>query len=128
MKKILNILVLGTLLACLVPAQAQDFSQPRDPAIQSQQLMTTGAAYSGTVYEPFNNTTPADQSYAPAKAPGGPRRTEGQSGRNPSDVGDKSEQFPIGDAMLPLLLMSAAFAGVIYVRKRKNAHSDARVK
>ena len=128
MKKKLNILVLSTLLACLVPANAQDFTQPRDPAIQSQKIMTTGAAYSGTVYEPFNNTTPADQSYAPAQAPNGPRRTSsyGDLFDYGADQG-KSEQFPIGDAMLPLLLMSAAFAGVIYVRKRKNAQSGARV-
>ena len=119
MKKILNILVLGTLLVCLVPAQAQDFTQPRDPAIKSQQIMTTGAAYNGTVYEPFINTTPSEQSYSPAKAPGGPKRTESQSGRNPSDVGDKSEQFPIGDAVLPLLAFALMFCGYVAIRRRR---------
>ncbi len=117
MRKLMNILVLGTLLACLVPANAQDFTQPRDPAIQSQQIISTGNAYNGTVYEPFNNTTPAEYNSvsvtAPANnAPSGPRR---------SLIGgpeDPSGPSPIGDAVLPLLLMSLAFAGVIYFRKR----------
>ena len=117
MKKILNIIVLGALLACLVPANAQDFTQPHDPAIQSQKIMTTGATYNGTVYEPFNNTTPAEYNpvaTAPANAPSGPRKNF----IDLNNPGNQSEGFPIGDAVLPLLLMSLAFAGVIYFRKR----------
>ena len=107
MKKVLNIMVLSTLMACLVPANAQDFNQKRiETPIQSQQIMTTGAAYNGTVYEPFNNTTPAEQSYTPAYAPGGPRRTEVNigdfDGTEDPDAG-KSDQFPIGDAELAVI-------------------------
>ena len=117
MKKVM-IFVLGALLACLIPANAQDFTQPRDPAIQSQKIMTTGAAYNGTVYEPFNNTTPAEYNPvapAPSNSPSGPRR----SFIDLNNPGDQSEEYPIGDAMLPMLLMAMAFAGVTYFRKRR---------
>ena len=119
MRKLMNILVLGALMACLVPAQAQDFTQPRDPAIQSQQIMSTGAAYSSTVYEPFNNTTPAEYnpiggSNSPAQAPSGPRKDK----IGGAETGQSTES-PIGDAVLPLLMMAMAFAGVTYFRKRR---------
>ena len=107
-------------MACLVPANAQDFNQKRiETPIQSQQIMTTGASYSGTVYEPFSNATPSEQSSVGATAPthstSGPRR----GFINPSDPGDKSNEFPIGDAVLPLLMMAMLFAGVTYFRKRR---------
>lgn len=105
--------------AIMLPAMAQDFTQPRDPAIQSQKIMTTGAAYSGTVYEPFNNTTPAEYNpvaSAPSNAPSGPRRSFDTG----ADV-KPSEDYPIGDAMLPLLLMALAFGGVVALRKRRNS-------
>jgi len=125
MKKILNIMVLSTLMACLVPANAQDFNQKRiETPIQSQQIMTTGASYSGTVYEPFSTATPAEQSYTPAYAPGGRRKSgEGYSNELEGFDDDAPEYgkgpSPIGDAVLPMMLMALAFGGVVALRKRK---------
>ena len=52
-----------------------------------------------------------------AKAPSGPRKSKIDG------ADDKpSSQSPIGDAVLPLVLMALTFAGVIYFRKRK-AHA-----
>lgn len=128
MKKVMMIMVLGVLLACPIPANAQDLTQPRDPAIQSQKIMTTGAAYNGTVYEPFNNTTPADQSYSPAAAPGRPRRGYDANGQWTPDsedfgggaqYGGAEDQFPIGDAVLPLLLLALAYLSTrVFLKKR----------
>ena len=120
MKKILNIMVLSTLMACLVPANAQDFNQKRiETPIQSQQIMTTGASYSGTVYEPFSNATPADYNSVGATAPthstSGPRR----GFINPSDPGDKSNEFPLGDAVLPLLAFALMFCGYVAIRRKR---------
>ena len=119
MKKILNILVLGALMACLVPVNAQNFTQPRDPAIQSQKIMTTGATYNGTVYEPFNNTTPAEYNSVGAQAPShttsGPRKSGNFN--NPTEYGQGPS--PIGDAVLPMMLMAMLFAGVVALRRRK---------
>lgn len=137
MKKLLSILVLGALIACLVPANAQNFTPQRDPSIQSQKIMTTGAAYNGTVYEPFSSSTPS--TYSAPKAHGGVRRSgSGDSypgwhydeetkqwvPDNAEEYGSgaefgQSSQSPIGDAVLPLMLMSLAFCVVIYFRRRK---------
>ena len=113
--------------AIVLPAMAQDFTQPRDPAIQSQKIMTTGAVYNGTVYEPFSNATPAEQSYTPAKAPGGPRRGYDANGNWVPDGDDfgggaetgESDQFPIGDAMMPLLAFALMFCGYVAIRRRR---------
>ena len=120
MKTRVYIIIIG--IIATMSAFAQTFSSQRpantDP-IQSQQIMTTGAAYSGTVYEPFSNTTPSEQtvvgaSYSPAKAPGGPRKgfdTGGETGQ--------SEEYPIGDALFPLMLMVILFASDIFFRRQK---------
>ena len=105
--------------AIMQPAMTQNFTQPRDPAIQSQQIMTTGATYNGTVYEPFNNTTPAEYNpvaTAPSNAPSGPRRNNG------FDTGGESGQsgeFPLGDAVLPLLAFALMLCGYVAIRRRR---------
>ena len=59
-----------------------------------------------------------------AKAPGGPRRSfDGGSyeggGTNPGETGFKDPGSPIGDAVLPLMLMAIAFGGYIAIKRRK---------
>ena len=111
--------VMGLLLVS-TGAMAQTFQTTvENNAIQSQQIINCGSSYSSTVYEPFSNTTPSEQSavgasYSPARA-SGPRREK-------IDGGDTkpSEQSPIGDALLPLLLCAAGFAGVIALRRRRS--------
>ena len=90
--------------------------------MQSQQMMS-GGAYNGTVYEPFSNATPSEASN-PAKAPGGPRRAEGDNGFDPSefdtpgDAGTQSSDSPIGEPLV-MLLFALGFTGIIFIRKRK---------
>ena len=117
-----------SILFCIVAANtwAQTYrntytpSEPREyEVIQSQQIMQVNA-HEGTIYEPFSNVTPSEYnsengSYSAAKAPGGPRKGFGK----PDDPGEQSNEHPLGDAALPLLLMSLVFAGVIYFRKRR---------
>ncbi len=57
-------------------------------------------------------------SSAPANAPSRPHR-EQASGRNAGDPTTGSNQSPLGDAVLPLLLMAAGFGLYTAVRKRK---------
>lgn len=121
MKKVMIIVVLGAVMAYMIPAYAQTFQPtPEKAAMQSQQMINSGVQYKSTIYEPFNNTMPSEQSEAgasnsPAKAPGGPRRgfdIGGDAGQGPS---------PIGDAVVPLLLCAAAFAGMVALRRRRSA-------
>jgi len=114
MKKIMMIMVLGALIACLVPAAAQN---PQE--WQSTSAMKgAGSSYSSQITavgatSALSEATTTD-SYSPAKAPNGPRRGYD----NTAEPGDAEEGSPIGDAVLPLMLMAMVFTGVIYFRKR----------
>ena len=100
--------------------------------MQSQQVMQTGGAYNGTVYEPFSNATPSEASN-PAKAPGGPRRGYNpETGEWTPDAPDietagdygQSGESPIGEPWV-MALFALAFAGMIAIRqyKRKTVKS-----
>ena len=106
--RIVMIIMAVALMA--LPAMAQEWQS-------TSTLQGTGSNYTPQVTAVGATTAPTiattTESYSPNKAPSGPRRgfdVGGESGR--------SDEFPIGDAVLPLLLMSLAFAGVIYFRKR----------
>ena len=117
------------ILFCIatMTAFAQTFSAKpiENTPIQSQQIMTTGTNYNGTVYEPFTTSAPSEyteggstESYNPAHAAG---RRKG------FDIGGETGQaneYPIGDAILPLLLMAVVFCGAIYFRRRRAAQKS----
>ncbi len=117
MKNRVYIIVLMSVMAVCSYAQSFPSSETNGSAIQSQQILPT-STYNGTVYEPFDNSTPSEQSavgsdYSPANAPSGPRRGfigGPESGQGPS---------PVGDAMLPLLLMAIVFAAGVAIKKMK---------
>ncbi|MBQ6984646.1 MAG: hypothetical protein IJQ20_06930 [Paludibacteraceae bacterium] len=117
------------ILFCLatMTALAQTFSAKpiENTPIQSQQIMTTGTNYNGTVYEPFTTSAPSEytassstESYNPAHAAG---RRKGFD--TPGDL-NQGDEYPIGDAMLPLLLMAVVFCGVIYLRRKRAAQKS----
>lgn len=100
--------------------------------MQSQQIMSSGSAYTGTVYAPFSGTTPSEANN-PAKAPGGPRRGYNpETGEWTPDAPDietagdygQSNESPIGEPWV-MALFALAFAGVIAIRqyKRKTVKS-----
>ena len=117
MKRIVVMLVLGALMACLVPsvAHAQNFKSTRDDKkVETQRGLTTGA-YTGTVYEPFSSATPSDPGTT-ATPPTGPRKSFDVGGEQ-----GRSSESPIGDAALPLTLMALAFTGFLFLRSRRTA-------
>jgi len=79
-------------------------------SVNNSRYMTVGSSYSSDVY--------AVGSYSPLHAPAaGPRKappgTGGESGYDPNNP-----QFaPIGNVLLPLLMMALAYALVTYRRK-----------
>ena len=116
-----KLLIVAVLSAMTMSVLAQSFTPARvaNEPIQSQPMMT-GGSYSGTVYEPFSNVAPSEynssnETYSPAKAPGGPRKGFDIGGDTPPGPS------PIGDATLPLLLMATLFAASVALRKRKQA-------
>ena len=118
MKRLITyfLLLVGFAYAC-----AQDFgarTYPTQQDFQSHQIMSSGANYGGTVYKPFDNTTPSEQSevgasYSPNKAPSGPRKGFGK----PDEIG-KSNESPVGEPWI-LLAFAAAFAAGIAFRRKK---------
>ena len=96
-------------------------------AQQQQEWKSTSTLQtSGSNYAPQVNAVGATtvgematttESYSPAaKAPGGPRKDFYHGPETGQDT-----ESPIGDAVLPLLLMSLAFCGVVYLRRKRAA-------
>lgn len=115
-------MMVGVALLAL-PATAQNFGTPAaavgeqkvpNAAFQSTSAMTgSGSQYSANpTLNESGTATYEGASYSPAAAPAaapakGPRKDW------------TIEGDPIGDAVLPLMLMAGAFAGVVYLRRRK---------
>lgn len=102
---------------------ARDYQAiPSQLAMHSQQIMTTGNAYNGTVYEPFSSAMPSELSEV-----GSENSSEGNKpGKHirtfikPGETG-QAEEYPIGDAWV--LLLCAAVYGVwtVYRRRKRKA-------
>lgn len=82
-------------------------------AFQSTSSMSgSGSTYSANPELNADGTAAYEgANYSPAKAPGGPLR----------DISNPTKPTPIGDAVLPLLLMSLAFCGYLYLRRKRSA-------
>ena len=88
--------------------------------IQSQQIMQTGNAYNGTVYEPFSAATPSEYSEV-----GSGESSEGSHpGRhirtfiNPGEEG-RSEEYPLGEPWVMLGLALVYGVGCTVYKRRK---------
>ena len=115
MKKIIMIIMAA---AFVLPTMAQTMQ------FQSTSSMRGSGKYVAPVTAV--GATSAASTYSPAKAPGMKRGYDANGNWTPDsdDFGGgaesgASEQFPLGDAVMPLALMALTFAGVIYFRKRK---------
>lgn len=109
-KKVMMIIMAAALIA--LPTMAQDWQS-------TSAMQGTGSSYSpqvtavgATDVNDMATTTETNQSQ-----PKGPNRakkfdTGGDTPPGPS---------PIGDAVLPLLLMSLAFCGYLYLRRKRSA-------
>ena len=110
MKKIVMIIMAVVLIA--LPTMAQDWQS------------TSTMQGSGSVYTPQVNAVGAanvsslattTESYSPSSAPSGPNR--GKKFDTGAESG-QSEEFPIGDAVLPLLLLAGAYLIMRATRRR----------
>lgn len=117
MKKILFVGIL--LMSLSMMAQTAQEQQPFSATMPSTSFRSTGSSMmsSGSSYS-ANPTLTADgmasysgASYSPATKPCGPRKA--------SAFDDPEEDMPLGDAVLPLLLMALLYAGITYLRTRR---------
>ena len=113
MKNRMILFAVGMLMACLLPqaALAQQEWQ------STSTMQGSGSAYSSqvTAVGAAGVATMGATSSAPANAPRGPRRAYGP---NP-EGGPTDPNSPIGDAVLPLLLIAAGFGLYTALRRRK---------
>ena len=132
-RNIANVKVMGyglpvivILLVMALPAVAVEFGNTSQYAVAPQASFqsTSTMAGSGSAYT--SNPTIGDDGTADYGGSSGPNRRKGKKDENPfgdqtiGDVGNPNEPgTPIGDAVLPLILMALAFCGVVYLRRKK---------
>lgn len=120
MRNKLMIFVLGAMLMCMLPATA-DAQQQEEQWRSTSVMMTSGSNYAPQLQEvgatsAFQQATTTESTSSP-KVRGGIKRIEGGGGHgNPGEGGTDS---PIGDAVLPLMLMAMSFCGTVYLRRQK---------
>ena len=124
-KKLVLLMILAAALMAL-PALAQNFgSQPADQpnaSFQSTSTMTgSGSSYSANPTLNSDGTAAYSNASYSSSQNSGPRRAK-HSTDSPGEVDttvDK-ENSPLGDAVLPLLLMSLSFCGYLYLRRKRS--------
>lgn len=104
---ILCVISIGLYAADFTPATAPSTTMQ---SVNNASYMSSGSTYSSTVYA-IGATSPSD---APARGPRKSPPGTDTSGYNP----DNPQFSPIGDALLPLLLMALVYM-VIRVRRKK---------
>ena len=118
MENSIKMMAVGMLMACLLPLTA--LAQAAEQWQSTSTMQGSGSAYSSQVTAVGAtgvNSMAGTAASAPANAPSRPRRGFDYG----AEGGDKSNEGPIGDAVLPLMLMALAFGGVVAFRRRKTA-------
>lgn len=129
MKRLMMILMAAALVA--LPTMAQSFGGKRSVEndqqaaqnyITTQPFRSTSAMQgSGSVYS-ANPTVSADGSaYSPISSDMPNRGIRKSTLPGEPDEKDDKDNTPIGDAVLPLMLMALAYLGVRFFRARKRA-------
>jgi len=121
MKRII-VLLLCSISLSLLAADNTPFGSnylPSAPirSVNHAGYMTSGSTYTSTVHEVGAYSPSAD-----APSGSGPRRSgfnDITTGGESTDYDPKNPTLPVGDAIMPLLLMALAFMGYICLRRRK---------
>ena len=114
--------VMGVLLLS-TPTMAQQQEWQSTSAMQQ----VVGSTYSPNVQQVGATSVPmmatTTESYSPSSAPGirKAKKEETQDDRTPGEASSGSSQSPIGDAVLPLLLMACAYLAFRVARRRREA-------
>ncbi len=116
MKKLVMIIMAVALMA--LPTMAQDWQS-------TSAMQGTGSNYAPQVTAVgavnANEMATTTESYSPAKAPSGPRRAKMGDFDDSPEGGEGSDDSPIGDAVLPLMLLACAYLGLRVFLNRKRA-------
>lgn len=118
MNRTIFVLLLG-LLTLSVYAQGYTPAEQSSSAFQSQQMMQSGSSYSGQVYTPFDNSTPAEQNSVNESTSSG----SGKQIRKGLIIGpeDPLGPSPLSDEWI-LAVFAAIFGAAVLLRKKLLTH------
>ncbi|MBR2167129.1 MAG: hypothetical protein IJ920_02190 [Paludibacteraceae bacterium] len=120
MRNILNIIIIC--LVATVSANAQmatsRYAYGQTDAVVSPQSVTTTPRYSSPIYEPFSNSVPSDQTEVGAEQSSS-HKGHIRRGFDTPDDPNQSNESPIGDALLPLIMALAVYCSVRVYRRRR---------
>lgn len=139
MKTLRYIWIIAMLSVLCGGVQAVTYGKPYKPQYQNRAayfhaqsrtdmpIATMGSVSSSTMYSGSSlplaaatGVTTADDTN-PSKAPGRPRRVGEDDGFEEEDDPDVPvNPFPLGDGILPMMLMAMLFAGFVALRRRKS--------
>jgi hypothetical protein len=115
-------LFIGCASICAAPAYGEQES-PFSNVNPSAQQAASGSSYSSTVYQPFNNTTPAEYSASGMNSTDGynPSYVHGpRKGKiDGPDTKPDENDFPVGEPWV-MLAFAALAAGVIAYNRKKS--------
>ena len=112
MKRIVTIIMVAVLVALPTMAQQQQWQSTSTMQPSGSSLAPQVTAVGATSVNDMATTTSS------ARANVGPRRSKDDPGEVTPFIDPGS---PIGDALLPLMLMALAFGGVIALRRKRSA-------
>ena len=116
-KRVIPYILLLIGIAHAYAAPVYEAQWPEAQPMQSQQILTTGVTYHGTIYTPFDNITPSDLSEVGGGYPPKKRLyTETQDDRNPGEATEGSELSPVGEPWV-MVFFALLFAGAIAWRQ-----------
>lgn len=122
MRNILSIIIICSMATMSAFAQMNQgnkaFGQTDYDEMTSNRAIMNSPRYSSPIYEPFSNTTPSEQTEI-----GSEQTSHKGHIRRGFDTGaetGRSDESPIGDTVVPLLILALLFTGVIYFRRRKH--------
>lgn len=117
MRKLLAILVC-TIGIAVYASDYTPFAADMQPSMTMQSVNTSGYMVSGSIYSP--NVYEVGSTSPTSSSSGSPIRKAPPGTGGESDYDPNNPQFsPIGDAVVPMLLMALALAGLIYLRRKK---------
>ena len=121
MKNRMMILAVGMLMVCLLPLTSN--AQPKQQDWQSTSTMQmSGSAYTSQVKEVGATTVvdaPISAVSSNPKAGRGIRMTDYGENEEINKEDNQDPQFPLGDAVLPLMLMALAYCGIVFFRRKR---------
>ena len=118
MKTRIYIIALLSIVSLSVLAQPSTQYREINGDVKNYPVVRSVSGYGGTVYQPFSETVPSEQTvvgsqYTSSK-PTGPRKAFD----TPDEPG-QSEEYPIGDAVWPLMALLGVYCAYRVVRRRR---------